>query len=117
LTLFRGRLYDGRRAWRTGVDTISDSVLDASDDHGPDGLGRLERAVVALVDRLRKLDTENATLRARLADRNARVDALEQSLREQNQRRQDVLKRIDELIGRIEQLDGHMASAPDRAVR
>lgn len=51
-----------------------------------------------LVARLRALRTENAGLRALLQERDER-------LRELNQRRQDAIKRIDDLVVQLDELD------------
>lgn len=58
-----------------------------------------------MVERHLALRAENAELREKLADREARVHALDDQLREINQRRQDATKRIDELIRQVERLD------------
>jgi len=39
-----------------------------------------------------------------------RIQALEGDLRHANQRRQDVAKRIDELIGQIDHLEGQLGN-------
>ena len=44
-------------------------------------------------------------------ERDARVRSLEEQLRSANQLRQDVAKRIDELIGQIDQLDAELEAA------
>lgn len=73
---------------------------------------RLERAVVSLVDRFRRLSQEHAALRRRGDERERRIRSLEEQLLESNQRRQDVLKRVDDLIAQIEQLESHLTT-PD----
>jgi len=75
---------------------------------GPDesyDFDRLERAVHALADRCRKLRDENARLAREVADREQRVGDLESQLRQANQLRRDVTKRIDDLIGQIDHLE------------
>jgi chromosome segregation ATPase len=61
-------------------------------------LDRLQRAVEHLLERHRALRAECARLERLLVERDAK-------LRELNQRRQDALKRIDELIAQIDRLD------------
>ncbi|MDJ0869772.1 MAG: cell division protein ZapB [Myxococcota bacterium] len=68
-------------------------------------LDRLERAIRALVERCRVLHAERARLEGELAERDERIEALEAQVREQNQKRSDVAKRIDELISQLEHLD------------
>jgi chromosome segregation ATPase len=69
---------------------------------------RLERVVEELVEQQGDLQKVNAELRTRLAERDSQVRALEERLRTANQLRQDVAKRIDELIGQIDQLDAEL---------
>jgi len=66
---------------------------------------RLERGVADLLDRFERLQSENATLRRKVSEKNQRIRHLDEQLIEANQRRQDVGKRIDELIAQIDQLD------------
>lgn len=71
-------------------------------------LERLERAVAALIEQNRRLRQECSDLRGRLQQSSARAGNLEGQLREANQRRRDVAKRIDELIAQIDQLDAQL---------
>jgi septal ring factor EnvC (AmiA/AmiB activator) len=66
---------------------------------------RLQRAVDALVVRSEKLQSENVELRRTLHEQEQHVRNLDAKIREANQRRQDVGKRIDDLIAQIDQLD------------
>jgi septal ring factor EnvC (AmiA/AmiB activator) len=72
---------------------------------------RLERAVATLVARHRRLQDELCTLRVELADRDHHLRRLEAQLIEANQRRQDAVKHIDELISQLDQLDAQLMSA------
>ncbi len=72
---------------------------------------RLEELVRALLDRHRTLAAERTQLRERLAQRDARLKALDAQLVELNQTRRDAAKRIDELIA---QLDGVQAEVERR---
>ena len=76
------------------------------------GFERLERAVTELVEQQRALRQENARLIRELGDRDHRIGVLEGQILELNQRRQDVGKRIDELISQIEHLDARLAASP-----
>ena len=64
----------------------------------------MEKAVAALVDSHRSLQQENAALREQIDAGNQRVRNLDEKLLQANQRRQDVAKRIDELIAQIDHL-------------
>ena len=59
-------------------------------------LDRLERAIVGLVEDNARLRREAAAVQRALDERVARIVQLEGELRDANQRRQDVAKRIDE---------------------
>lgn len=74
-------------------------------------LDRLERAVSALIDLTERARAENQRLRAELAARGQRIQTLESDLRHANQRRQDAIKRVDDLIAQIEQLDAELGRA------
>ncbi len=77
----------------------------------------MEKAVAALVDSHRSLQQENAALREQIDAGNQRVRNLDEKLLQANQRRQDVAKRIDELIAQIDhlgvQLDAQAQSLGD----
>lgn len=66
---------------------------------------RLEAAIRKLVARHRELLIDNASLREQIVLRDEKVLALEAEIRDLNQRRQDVTKRIDDLIAQIEQIE------------
>lgn len=61
-----------------------------------------------LIDRHRALSGENATLLRKLEERERRVRALEAQVLEQNQRRQDATKRVDDLIAQLDHLDAQL---------
>ena len=88
-----------------GGDAISDAARRTYD------LARLERAVRALVAQHRRLGTENAAQRRAIEERDVRIRALEEQVLELNQRRQDVHKRIDDLISQIDHLDAQLERA------
>jgi DNA repair exonuclease SbcCD ATPase subunit len=71
-------------------------------------LDRLERIVTKLVERQRRLERENATLRSDLDEKERRVRELDVGILEANQLRQDVAKRIDELITQIDHLGAQL---------
>jgi chromosome segregation ATPase len=74
-------------------------------------LDRLERAVEALVDQNARLRLERDSQRGEVEGLLDRIRVLEGQIREANQRRQDVAKRIDELIAQIDSLDAQLAAA------
>jgi septal ring factor EnvC (AmiA/AmiB activator) len=64
-----------------------------------------------LVRSQRQQQDETVNLRRRLEERNRRIRSLEEQLLEANQKRQDVAKRIDELISQLDHLDAQLAGA------
>ena len=72
------------------------------------GFDRLELAVTALVERCEGLEGECADLQKQLRQRDDRLNVLEAELIDANQLRQDVGKRIDELIAQIDLLDAQL---------
>jgi septal ring factor EnvC (AmiA/AmiB activator) len=99
---------------RISLDAFRPSRVGSRLDWGvpiPDDAGshydfeRLERAVNALVVRYEELRAENSELRRTLRERDQHVRGLDATIRESNQRRQDVGKHIDDLIAQIDQLD------------
>jgi len=110
---------------RPGGPAIPESSADRARSHASHGsrgsraegarperfdLERLERAVSELTAAYRHLRTENAGLRRELELRGQRIRALDGRLLEANQKRQDVAKRIDELIAQIDQLEASFES-------
>ena len=89
----------------TGVFLISDDHRDGFD------FERLERVVAALVAAHREVSVENVGLRVRLEEKARGIRSLEGQLLEANQKRQDVSKRIDEMIAQLDHLDAQLASA------
>ena len=75
---------------------------------------RLECAVGALAAQHEALRNELHALRGDLGERNHRIRVLETQLLEANQRRQDSIKRVDELIAQLDQLDAQLASSEPR---
>ena len=63
-----------------------------------------------MIDSTDRLRQENKVLREQLASRLQRIQSLEGDLRHANQRKQDVAKRIDELIGQIDHLEMQLGS-------
>ena len=102
MTGFPDRGYDGS----VGGFVISDDADNAHD------FERLERAVEALATAHRTQKRENASLRRQVEERNRRIRALGEQVLAANQKRQDVAKRIDELITQLGHLDAQFES-PD----
>jgi septal ring factor EnvC (AmiA/AmiB activator) len=88
-----------------GVLLISDERQDVFD------FERLEHVVAALVEAYRELAAENAGLRVKLEEKARRIRSLEGQLIEANQLRQDVSKRIDDMIAQLDHLDSQLAGA------
>lgn len=65
----------------------------------------------ALVEAHQDALVRNEALRDDLDEKNHRIRQLETKLLDVNQRRQDVAKRIDELIAQIDQLDVQLADS------
>ena len=82
--------------------------------HGPRDLSRLERAVRALVAEHAALRGENAELREQLDRANGLIRQRDERILAENQRRQDALKRLDELLRQIEQRAPELAASPTR---
>ncbi len=74
---------------------------------------RLERAVQSLADRFAALRDENTKLASDVAERDQRIAELEGEVRRQTQTRRDVARRIDDLVGQIDQLEGRLATRAD----
>ena len=58
-----------------------------------------------LVDRYRAVEAENAELRRRLEESQVHGKAVDDRLLEINQRRQDAMKRLDDVIALVDHLD------------
>jgi len=69
--------------------------------------------VHSLADRFAALRDENTKLARDVAERDERIAALESEVRRQNQTRRDVARRIDDLVGQIDQLEGRLAARAD----
>ena len=76
---------------------------------------RLEDAVSALAESHARQRIEAADLRQRLDERNRRIRSLETELLASNQRGQDAVKRIDELISHLDQLDAELGESEAEA--
>jgi len=70
---------------------------------------RLEALVRSLVDRHRALNADRKQLRERVAQRDARIRALDARLVQSNQQRRDAAKRIDELAAQIDRVEAEIA--------
>jgi chromosome segregation ATPase len=87
-------------------DVISSSARNATYD-----FERLERVVEDLAQAYQRHAAENAGLRRRLDEKARELRALEGQLLDANQKRQDVAKRVDELISQLDHLDGQLGVA------
>lgn len=66
--------------------------------------------MASLVEKFRALQAENARLRRTLEERELRIRSLDEQVLELNQRRQDVAKRIDDLIAQVDYLDAQLGA-------
>jgi chromosome segregation ATPase len=73
-------------------------------------LARLEAAVGQLLQRQLALQAENVALAGELEASHRRVRSLDAQLLEANQRRQDIVKHIDELISQLDELEAQVDS-------
>lgn len=82
-----------------------------SESRGPTLLPfpRLERAALELLARYEGLHRENTRLAEALAARDRRIEELESRLRDGSQLQRDVAKRIDDLVGQIDQVEFRFA--------
>lgn len=78
---------------------------------------RLEAAVKTLAESRGELLAETEKLRALLEEQTQRIQILDERLLESNQRRQDAIKRIDDLVARLDQIDAEFASEVERTGR
>lgn len=69
---------------------------------------RLERAVGALADAHERQCEQASALRRKVEEKTRRIRSLEGQLLEANQRRQDVAKRMDEMIAQLDHLDAQL---------
>ncbi len=69
---------------------------------------RLERAVAALAEGHRRQCEQAASSRRKVEEKTRRIRSLEGQLLEANQRRQDVTKRIDEMIAQLDHLEAQL---------
>lgn len=74
-------------------------------------MARLERLTQTLVERYRGLREEREALRGELDEREERIRSLEARLAELGQGRQEAAKRLDQLLERIDRLDGRLVPA------
>jgi septal ring factor EnvC (AmiA/AmiB activator) len=106
----------GRYDPSAGVDRPEGSRAISTRAHPPQAghdFDRLDRAVQQLAARFRAVVAENARLAREVAERERRMAELESKLREGNQLRRDVAKRIDDLIGQIDHLEVQLGQRGD----
>jgi chromosome segregation ATPase len=110
LTEFAASRYDPAGSGGTIPEVVGNAGIEVVEPDAGYDLERLERAVTALIDSTDRLRQENRLLREQLTSKQQRIQALEGDLRHANQRRQDIAKRIDELIAQIDHLDAQISS-------
>jgi chromosome segregation ATPase len=64
--------------------------------------------VSSLARAYRRTQEDKGALRRRVEEQNRQIRSLEGRLLEANQRRQDVAKRIDELVAQLDHLEGQL---------
>ena len=83
---------------------------------GEDSFGyrRLDRAIELLLEDHARLRTQNRSLRAAVGERESKITDLEAQLLASDQKREGAIKRIDELVLRLEQIDAALERADER---
>ncbi len=107
------RILDGSTSPQVASGLTGGRIISSSDhtaDRNVYDLERLERVVASLVEGHRLLRRENAALQVEIDAKNRHAHRLDGKLLEANQRRQDIAKRIDELIAQIDQLGAQLDS-------
>jgi septal ring factor EnvC (AmiA/AmiB activator) len=69
--------------------------------------------VQALAERHAGLLDQSANLARDVAERDQRIAELEAEVRRQQQTRREVARRIDELVGQIDQLESRLVARPE----
>lgn len=82
----------------------------AESNGAEDDFTQLERAIHGLVDRQRALGLSESGLRRDLETSDRRIRVLEEEVRDLNQQRCDVAKRIDDLVAQLERLEADLAA-------
>lgn len=100
---------DAEAAEAAAASATSESVESVYD------IDRLERAVAALVGENARLRQECSAIRRQRDEKAERILVLEGQLLDANQKRQDVAKRIDELIAQMDALDAQLAATESGA--
>jgi len=90
----------------TGISPVETQLKSARND-----FERLEQAVRMLVQQARELRAEKVTLNRELAARDRVVRELEERLLDARQLRHDAIKRIDDLLSQVDNLDAHLAAS------
>lgn len=89
---------------------MTGDVISGSDRNEAYDFERLERVVEDLVRAYQRQVEENGSMRRKLEQKSRELRALEGQLLEANQKRQDVAKRVDELISQLDHLDGQLGA-------
>lgn len=83
-------------------------AADPDSETGSRELDRLEAAIRGLIEERAKLRIENDSMRDELES----MQGVQERLMAESQLRLDALKRIDDLVGLIEQLDPTLSGSP-----
>jgi regulator of replication initiation timing len=95
---------------QVSVDDPDSARAEEASSARPSELDRLEQAVRELVEQRAALGAENDLLRGDLDQASITTRDLEERLLAETQRRQDAVKRIDDLVGLIQQLEPSLAA-------
>ena len=76
---------------------------------------RLDQGVRKLVERLRLTERENLSLQGKLDSSDLRIQELKDEIEIAERRRRDVLEKIDELVGWIDNVTERSGAAPSAA--
>ena len=71
--------------------------------------------MAALVEQHERMQKSALELRTGIRERDERIRGLEEELLQANQSRKDVGKRIDELIGQIDQIESGLQASEDES--
>jgi FtsZ-binding cell division protein ZapB len=84
-----------------------------SEDSGaePYDFYRLERVIAELISGRRRLQNENQLLKQELLERDQTVQSLDQEIAQLKARRTDALKRLDAVIGQVDEFEAIVAQA------
>ena len=90
---------------------MSQSSQPEDSDAEPYDFYRLERVITELISGRRRLQNENQRLKQELLERDQTVQSLDQEIAQLKARRTDALKRLDAVIGQVDEFEAIVAQA------